>query len=108
MPLGNGPARLSCFLLAKRGVENVTSNWSRPAESRSSRPSLLDRLAAGWHAAPPTTMANDGVLPAPDFGPARLNKDNSADNPASEQGVKHSAILPDAGGEGSGCAHHQK
>jgi len=53
-------------------------------------------------------MANDGVLPGPDFGPARLNKDNSADNPASEQGVKHSAILPDAGGEGSGCAHHQK
>src|SRR3954467_10939105 len=38
-------------------------------------PSLLDRLAAGWHAAPPPTMANDGVLPGPDFGPARLNKD---------------------------------
>jgi hypothetical protein len=26
---------------------------------------------------------------------------NSADNPASEQGVEHSAILPEAGGEDS-------
>ena len=41
--------------------------------------------------------------PCPDAATVGAGKDpgNSAGNPASEQGVEHSAILPDAGGENS-------
>jgi hypothetical protein len=53
--------------------------------------------------APALSQGVNQGQPCPDTATVGAGKhpSNSADNPASEQGVEHSAILPEAGGEDS-------
>jgi hypothetical protein len=60
---------------------------------RGSRPSYLSPCSS----LPPSHVLTHVLPPLPRWA----GKGNSAGNPASEQGVEHSAILPDAGGEDS-------
>jgi hypothetical protein len=53
--------------------------------------------SAGW--AQSTGPNGEGCPPA--SATTGANSGNTAENPASKQGIEHSAILPDAGGENS-------
>jgi hypothetical protein len=72
---------------------NTWPCFTQDRQMRGSRPSYLSPCSS----LPPSHVLTHVLPPLPRWA----GKGNSAGNPASEQGVEHSAILPDAGGEDS-------